>query len=284
MKMAKYLLALISLTMLTVTLGCNTGAPNQPVSEETNSVSPSQLDSILGASEARTFGTQSIANSASMAHSGIWASGSGIISIKPDIAILKLGVEVKAKTVGAARNEAAEAMTKIMQSLRSQSVQEKDIQTSYYNISPEYIYVEVKEDRGNYHKQVLDSYRVSNTVTVTMRNLDSLGDALDQVIESAGDLTRIQNIQFTLEDSSEASSSARAMAVADAITKAQQFAQLTGVSKGQLLYIAETSGALPVVREFGRMEAMAVGDSFSTPISTGEIDIQVNVETIFAIN
>ena len=284
MKMAKYILALISLTMLTVALGCSTGAPDQPVSEETTSVSPSQPDLILGASSGRSFSTQSIANSASMAHSGIWASGSGIFSIKPDIAILKLGVEVKAKTVGAARNEAAEAMTKIMQSLRSQGVQEKDIQTSYYNISPEYIYVEVLEDRGSYHKQVLDRYSVTNSVTVTMRDLDSLGDAVDQVIGSAGDLTRIQNIQFTLEDSSEASSSAREMAVADAITKAEQFAQLTGVSKGQLLYIAETGDMSPVVREFGRMEAMAVGDSFSTPISTGEIDIQVNVETIFAIN
>ena len=264
--------------------GCNTGTPDQPVSEGTSSVAPSQPDLILGASEARTFSTQSIANSASMAHSGIWASGSGIISIKPDIAILNLGVEVKAKTVGAARNEAAKAMTKIMQSLRSQNVQEKDIQTSYYNISPEYIYVEVKENRSSYHKQVLDNYRVSNTVTITIRDLDSLGGTVDQVIESAGDLTRIQNIQFTLEDSSDASSSAREMAVEDAIAKAEQFAQLTGVSKGQLLYIAETSGALPVVREFGRMEAMAAGDSFSTPISTGEIDIQVNVETIFAIN
>ena len=131
---------------------------------------------------------------------------------------------------------------------------------------------------------MLDNYRVSNTVTITIRDLDSLGGTVDQVIESAGDLTRIQNIQFTLEDSSDASSSAREMAVEDAIAKAEQFAQLTGVSKGQLLYIAETSGALPVVREFGRMEAMAAGDSFSTPISTGEIDIQVNVETIFAIN
>ena len=97
-------------------------------------------------------------------------------------------------------------------------------------------------------------------------------------------VTRIQNIQFTVEDASEANALARESAVLDALAKADQFAALTGVARGSLLFIAELGSSMPSVREFaGADGAPAIALEAATPISIGELEIRVSVQAVFAI-
>ena len=214
---------------------------------------------------------------------GIWVTGLGKVTLDPDLALLSLGVEVRADTVEAARAEAAAAMTGIIEALRDQGIADKDIQTRFFNISPEHTYQEIYEDGRRYNKQVLTGYRVSNTVTAKIRDLDIVGATIDEVVLAGGDATRINSIRFTVEDTSAAQVQARESAVLDALAKADQFATLTGVTRGNLLFITESGGSMPVVQDFARMEAAAFADSAATPISDGELELQVSVQVVFAI-
>jgi uncharacterized protein YggE len=214
---------------------------------------------------------------------GIWVTGLGKVTLDPDLALLSLGVEVRADTVEAARAEAAAAMTGIIEALKARGIADEDIQTRFFNISPEYTYQEVYEDGRRYNKQVLTGYRVSNNVTAKIRDLDIVGATIDEVVQGGGDATRINSIRFTVEDASAASVQARERAVLDALAKADQFATLTGVARGSLLFITESGGSIPVARNFDGMEAAAFADSVVTPISAGELELQVSVQLVFAI-
>ena len=119
---------------------------------------------------------------------------------------------------------------------------------------------------------------------VKIRDLEAMGSLVDQVATAGGDLTRINSIRFTVGDTQQFASQAREAAVKQAIEKATQFAQLTGVTLGNLVYIAETGANVPVMRDFAFEErAVAAAVAPSTPVSPGEMDITVTVQAVFNI-
>ena len=233
------------------------------------------VDYGLGAS--RAFGAQATQPS------GIVVSGTGRVVTEPDRAVITLGVEARAATVAEARGAAARAMTAIGTALRAQGIADRDIQTRFFSISPQYTRKErIDPDGRRYGEQVLTGYIVSNQASVVVRDMEKVGDILDRVADAGGNLIRIQGIRFGIEDPTLLHTQAREAAVKDALAKARQFATLTGVGLGRLVFISET-GATPVVRaDMARME-MSLAAAPSTPISGGELSVQVTVQTVFAI-
>ena len=135
-----------------------------------------------------------------VSQSGIWVTGEGTIALEPDLALLNLGVEATAGTVAEARGEAASAMDAIVAALKAQGVEDRDIQTRFFNISPRYEYQEVLEEGFRRGKQVLVGYVVNNSASVKIRDLDSVGRVIDEVADAGGDVTRINGISFTVDD------------------------------------------------------------------------------------
>ena len=211
--------------------------------------------------------------------SGVWVGGSGRVVVVPDLALLSMGVEARATTVAEARGNAAIAMTAIIDVLTGSGIEEKDIRTQFFNIQPEYTW------NDSERKQELTGYRVTNSITVKVRDLENVGTLIDQVSEAGGDLTRINNISFTAETPEQYAAQARQAAVEDAMAKAQQFADLTGVTLGKLMYIAETGGSIPVSRQAFDSGIAMEGAAFAppTPISQGEMDITISVQAVFEI-
>jgi uncharacterized protein YggE len=215
---------------------------------------------------------------------GIWVSGQGRITLEPDLAVLNLGVEASAKTVADARDQAATAMDAIVLSLTANGVELKDIQTRFFNISPQYEFTQVTQNGIRTNKQVLIGYRVSNTVAVKIRDLGAVGPIIDDVADAGGDLTRINGIRFTVEDTAPFLVELREAAVADALAKAGQFARLAGVSLGRLEFISESGSARPqarAVEEFAVMSMAAAAPD--TSISGGELEIALTVQAVFGI-
>ena len=240
---------------------------------------PSGGESIVG-SQVSPFASQSRGTAVSYSgnqSAGIWAIGRGEITATPDLALLNLGVEAIGDTVAPTNSQAAQAMESVLQALKARGVQDIDIKTRFFNIAPEYRY----NDR--LRKQELIGYRVSNQVSVKIRDLDNLGQTIDDAVTAGGDLIRIQGVSFTVEDTQALETQARGQAVQDALAKAQQFAQLTGVSVGPLVYIAETGGVIPRAEPFAvRSFEVAVAESV-TPISEGEITVTATVQAVFGI-
>ena len=217
---------------------------------------------------------------------GISVTGEGIISLEPDLALLNIGVESMSDTVGEARGQAAQAMDTVLAALKDRGVEDKDIQTRFFNIWPRYEWMEVIEDGQRSGKQVLVGYTVSNSASVKIRDLDAVGDIIDEVATAGGDLIRINGISFTVENPKPFMTALREAAVNDALAKAQHFAALTGVSLGRLVFITEFGGGSPVVRDFGDMERFAVAAAAPAPgtsISGGELDLRLSVQAVFDI-
>jgi hypothetical protein len=223
-------------------------------------------NTVLGATEGINISNQ---------QEGIWVTGTGEVTAIPDVAILSLGVEAQAATVAEAQAQAAEAMDAVMDVLNDYDVAPKDIKTQYYSIYP--------VRRWDDGKETLIGYRVNNTITVKIRNIEDTGGIIDAVTAAGGDYTRINGISFTVDDPDAYKVEAREKAMADAKAKAEQLAQLSGVTLGKPIYIAESDGYMPILyREFDLMEGAP--SAATTPISPGETEISLTVQVVYAIS
>ncbi len=209
---------------------------------------------------------------------GIWVSGTGKVYAVLDVAILRLGIEAQEATVTKALAEAAEAMDEVVEALKSEGVDEKDIQTQSFSIHKVTRWDNVEE------QEIVIGYRVTNMVTARIRDVAEVGDVIDAVAAAGGDLTRIDSISFTVDDPSDYYEEAREEAVADAEAKARQLAEVAGVKLGKPTYISESSYMPGPVYRGDVLEAVVSGaPAVETPISPGEMEITLNVQLAYAI-
>lgn len=267
MKKAPLLFSGLTLVVvLVLAVGCMSWGPSQGTPP---SVSGWSATAEIGAPLGFIYSQQEV---------GLSVSGEGKVKAAPDVAILSLGIEAQETTVAAAQREAASAMDKVMKALKGDGVADKDIQTTQFSIYPVRRWVEKEE------KEVIVGYRVTNMVTAKIRQIDKAGDIIDDVAEAGGNLTRIQDIGFTVDDPIPYYRQAREKAVQDAAAKAKQLADLAGVKLGKPLYITEGGGYVPpFVRQnvYARMEAAPA--PAPTPISPGELEFQLNVSIVYDI-
>lgn len=213
---------------------------------------------------------------------GVWVSGEGKVRLVPDVAQLSVGIEVQESTVAEANRKASDAINAVMATLRQAGIADKDIQTSYFNISPMTRWVEDRT-RGGGHTEIV-GYQVSNQVTAKIRDLTIVGSVIDAAAAAGGDFTRIHGISFLVDNPAPALTQARGDAVKDAMAKAQQMASVAGVTLGKAVFISESQATPPPIYR-AMLEAKAAGDqAFApTPISAGEQELQVSVQMVFAI-
>jgi uncharacterized protein YggE len=208
------------------------------------------------------------------AERGITVAGQGSVTAEPDTAMLTLGVSTQASTVAEARDRAATALDAMIASIRANGVDEKDIQTQNLSIYPEFDY-----DDGT---TTLRGYRVTNQVSVKVREIDNTSKVVDDAVAAGGDDTQIQGITFTIDDPAVLKDQAREAAVRDARARADTLARAAGVGIGDPLQITESdiiSGPIPI----GARAEGAAAD-VATPIEPGELEVIVNVTVTWAID
>ena len=174
-------------------------------------------------------------------------------------------------------------MAAIMESLGGEGVEDKDIQTSRFNIDDEREWQEITENGVRTSKSVLVGYRVRNNLTVKVRDLDSVSSVIDGAAEAGGDSIRFNGLNFTAEDLSPVMAQLREDAVNDAKSKAQHFADLTEVGLGELVFISDGTVARPLYRESLAFAAAAPAPAYDTGISRGELDVTMSVQAVFTI-
>ena len=233
---------------------------------------------------------------------GIHVRATGTASGTPDLAILSLGVEAVANPASEAREHAAGAMAEVMQVLLSAGIEERDIQTQHFSISPRYQSVRVTEcgngdgddavlsgpvDEENCitrWEQELTGYSVSNQLAVNIRELEQAGTVIDLVTKAAGDLVRINGISFTIEDIEPLREQARIEAMAKVKAKAESLAGLAGVGLGRLVHLQEQTGYIePFQPVYARAQFFEESGA-DTSISPGELDVSVSVSAVYLIH
>ena len=118
-----------------------------------------------------------------------------------------------------------------------------------------------------------------------LRDLDSVGEVIDEVVTAGGDNVQISGINFTLEDPKPMMADLREMAVADAKSKAEHLAELSDAMIGRLIYISEgTAGPPARVFAGGYAGVPAAPAPLRAPsVSGSEVMLSLSVQTGFAI-
>lgn len=210
---------------------------------------------------------------------GIWVTGIGEVKAAPDVAVVSLGVQATAPTVAEAQEQARHAMDSVIETLKASGVEEKDIQTTGFNI-----WQRTRWDSNRQEEEVV-GYQVSNNVQVKIRQVAEAGIILDEVVEAGGDLIRVQGIYFQVDDTSAYLDEAREKAVTDAKAKAEQLAELSGVTLGRATYVSENTST-PVIYRGMDMARQEAGEmpAPTTPIEPGETTITATVQIIYHIS
>ncbi len=277
-----------TLLIISMSLACSN---NDSITDENVArLEPTALSPVYASSSTFADGgtVKGVANSESLSvnevQGGIRVSGTGTVSVEPDVAVLEIGVEVFAGKVSKARSEASIAMDLVISTIKKLGVEEKDIQTTSFTIYPRYDYKEATINGNRINTQVLTGYTVSNTVKAKVFEVDKVGEIIDSAVEAGRDYVRINGVDFTIDDPNPYKTTIRKIAVEDAVNKAQEYALLTNVELGPIISLDEMgSGSIqsPYEADYGMSRMMAAAPA--TSINSGQLDISLTVSTLFAI-
>jgi uncharacterized protein YggE len=219
--------------------------------------------------------------------------GRGSIEQPPDVAMINVGVQVEAKTAAEAMAQQATNMNGVFAAVKAAGIADRDMQTGSMSLNPVYEY-------PNNARPRLTGYQASNSITIKVRKLDTLGKTLDAVVKGGGVLdgfhtrivlelvrlvkvggNKINGISFSVDQPDKFQNDARVEAIKDAAAKAEIYAQAVGYKVKRIVTISEQEfypqPPMPVMM---RMQDMAAE---ATPIAAGEVSLVQTVNVVFEL-
>lgn len=165
--------------------------------------------------------------------------GSGQVQGVPDTLTAHVAIEFNAADVTTAMNQTNDRQHAVIDALVAAGLERKDIRTIQVSLQPQYA---TPESTGT---TTITGYRATNALELTIHPTDAASKLLTLVVSTGGDATRIGSVNYSIADDSQLVKDARARAFDDAKSRAQQYAQLSGLNLGRVLSISETGGATP---------------------------------------
>jgi hypothetical protein len=175
----------------------------------------------------------------------VTVSGEGKVYAKPDIALVSLGVTTTATTVADVTKNNTDKMNAVIEAVKKLGVEDKDIQTTNYNLTPVYndrytIPTEVPTASSvmSYStKTILTGYKLEQNIQVKIRDFAKISDVLAQSTASGANL--VGDLQFTIDNPEQYKEQARAKAIAEAKTNADNLVKDSGINLGRLINVYE---------------------------------------------
>lgn len=208
-------------------------------------------------------------------------SGEGKITAVPDVAQVNFSVLTEGgKDLGALQAQNTEKMNKAIKFLKDQGVDEKDIKTQQYNISPRYQYYNCPVQ--TYSVQPcppadIVGYTVTQNVEVKIRDFSKIGAALGGLVGNGANT--VSQLSFTIDDPTAVEMEARKEAIEKARAKAEEVAEAGGFSVGRLLSVDENNYYPRPMYNTKEVLGMGVAmDSAAAPsIQPGSQEVSVTV-------
>jgi len=204
----------------------------------------------------------------------ITVSGEGKVFMKPDIALVNLGVKTEAKKSADAVNQNNEKMNAIIKAIKDLGVDEKDIKTSAYNLYPVYDYIE--------SGRTFVGYSLDQQISVKIRNFDKISDILDKATSLGANI--INDLQFTVDDMEKARADARKEAIEQAKAKALVLVNQAGLKIIKLTNVSEGYVSSPQsMYGMGGAVSSAKEMSIAPDIQTGQSEISTTVYLTYRV-
>lgn len=234
----------------------------------------------------------------------ITVTGQGEATAAPDLGTVRLGVEERADTAEAAMAQANTRMAAILQAVKAEGVSPADTQTAdlsvFYERYPENPYpvpvavpVEMQPAAPSAKRtkemavttaapapvvaQPRGQYVVRNTVIVSVRKLDTMGDVIGAAMQAGAN--HLYGLELSIDDPAPLAVTARTKAIEHARAKAEQLAKQTGNELGAVVTIVEQDGApmpVPMSRAMSMKEA-------SVPVERGQMSITQTVQVVYSL-
>jgi uncharacterized protein len=193
--------------------------------------------------------------------------GEGQVQGTPDTLTTDVAIEFVAPDVTGAMNQTSERQQAVIDALVGAGIDRKDISTTQVSLQPQF---------GD--NSTIVGYRASNAINVKIRKVDSASQALALIVSSGGDATRINSVNYSIEDDSQLVKDARARAFDDAKDRAAQYAQLSGLNLGKVVSISEVAGPPQPPTPMPR-SAMAE----AVPLSPGQQTVGFSVTVVWEL-
>lgn len=207
-------------------------------------------------------------------------TGTGTVYAKADIANIQVGLKTDTKkTAAEATTDSTAKMNKINNELSKLGIEEKDIKTSNYNLSPVYNWT-------NNKGQELIGYEVTQTLTLKIRDLNKIGDIIAKTTEQGAN--QIGNISFTIDDEYDLKNQARELAITKAKEKAELIAKQSGMKLGAVKSVYENYAPITSPQAYSNAKIMldladqAVGLA-SPDIQSGQNEVKVEVTLTYEV-
>ena len=231
------------------------------------------LGVVFLSASAQEVSAQQINQDTPVSSRTITVSGTGQALGAPDIAYIQLGTDQSNSDPAAAFQSANDVMNAVRDAVTGLGVAASDIQTTTFNI-----WVQDNTDSsGNPTGE--RTYHAQDIVTITVRDVTKTGDVISAAIGAGAN--NINNLSFGIADPTELANQARAMAIADAQSRAQQIASTLGVTVGPVMTVNES------VSSDGQPQPMAMAYAASAgggaPVNQGQLTVSVQVTITFAI-
>lgn len=187
--------------------------------------------------------------------------------VAPDMAYLTLGISVKGDTAESVRTQAAEASQKVRRALLGMAISENNIQSSSYNLYPDY------ENVNGKNKQ--KGYALNTTLRIKVDDLKKLGDIIDKTVQEG--VTNVNQVSFALSEESNVQRQLLAAAVV---------ANAGGRNLGEMLSadISDYNGETMVAAGTNYKRSLAADVAAPTQLMPGTLKIDASVEVTFKLN
>ena len=214
----------------------------------------------------------------------ITVTGNGTALGAPDIANITIGVEVFNPDLNAAFTESNTRIDAIINAVLEAGVAREDVRTSNLNIfldrfgGPAPMPVDPASS-GMAQPEPQATFTVANQVRITVRDVDNVANVINAAV--AAGANNIFGLDYSIQDRDALESEARAAAVADARARAEELAELTGVTIGDVVSIREVGSGIGPMRDFAEASMQADGGAVLEP---GTLAISSTVTITYAID
>ncbi|HUO36406.1 MAG TPA: SIMPL domain-containing protein [Mycobacterium sp.] len=195
--------------------------------------------------------------------------GTGQVQGSPDTLTANVSIEFTAPDVVTAMNQTSQRQQAVINALVNAGVDRKDISTIQVSLQPQYAGPDTTSPTG---------YRATNTIGVKLRQLSSAPNMLALIVTTGGDATRINTVEYSIDDRSQLIKDARARAFQDAQDRARQYAQLSGLKLGNVISISEAPAATPSPTPAPRAMATPV------PLEPGQQTVGFSVTVVWELS
>jgi hypothetical protein len=198
----------------------------------------------------------------------VTVTGIGTASVTPDLAYLRVGVDVTNTELAVALSETTTRVEAMFAALRALGVAEADIRTEQYTI-----FREERFDPAT--NATIPVFRVINVARVTVRDVTRVVEVLNGAV--AAGANTVQNVEFGTADVRPTESTARRLAFVDAGARAAELAGLAGAVLGEVISVREeiSFGAS------GQFERGSSGGGGA--VSPGVLEVSVNLTVTYSL-